>query len=352
MFCSNCGMRVDEGAKFCSNCGGKLVWNTTTYEDERKTDTWNVDDEDKEIDEWDEENEEDYPPYDENKNYCLEEIMILFHDAFKDSRHDYSYRVMFPTLVTGYHILQIEQEQIKRFVSGYPNEEILMIVKNGLDIVLLLTNYWLVFSIDGNGYIATLEELKSLEITKTTTLTRTIELVFNDGMSSPPIELDPSISYVDRFLSNFKCFIEAVHDLFQRNIENEKRKTEEAEHLEKIKAREKARLEEVKNSIDPDLAKTVMNMVNDAACKLSISVERGNPLTSYSEKYAKAKNCFEIPDFEDIYLIYDATIWGGCSRGFAICASGIYYNEKDDSDAQHIPWGAFKKVVIKYNGLT
>lgn len=325
MFCSDCGAKVAEGSKFCPNCGSKIASNTTPYEDKR------------EIEDWDADGEEEIYPYDENKNYHLKEITALFNNTFKNC---YFYNISFPMLGANHHISLSVQEQVKSLISNYPNEDLLMFVECRNELHILLTNYWIVFRMDDGAYIAGLEELKSLEATKKA-LTTIIRFVYNDDTTSRPIELDPNIKNVDMFISKFKYFIEAVHDLFQRGIENEREK-----------AKEKARQEEIKNSIDSDFAKVVMNLVNDATCKLSIAVERGKPLTGRSAKYAKAKEWFEIPDYEDIYLIYDATAWGGCSKGFAICTSGIYYKENSDKEAQRIPWGDFRNVVIKYNGLT
>lgn len=70
-------------------------------------------------------------------------------------------------------------------------------------------------------------------------------------------------------------------------------------------------------------------------------------------KYNNAKKNFGIANGEDAYLIFDATILGGCKKGFAVCTSGFYYSA-NGSVAFVISWDQFKSVNIlkSHWGLT
>lgn len=77
--------------------------------------------------------------------------------------------------------------------------------------------------------------------------------------------------------------------------------------------------------------------------------EVGQPIAkSLSNKYAYAKINFNIPDNEDVFLIYDSTVLGSCKKGFAICTTGFYYCE---TKAGYINWEQFRNINIS-NGFT
>ena len=68
----------------------------------------------------------------------------------------------------------------------------------------------------------------------------------------------------------------------------------------------------------------------------------GTPLTS--GKHAKAaRKHFNIPDSDNIYLVYDSTLFGSCKKGFALTSSGLYIN--DDAEVI-LHWDAFKNAKI------
>lgn len=78
--------------------------------------------------------------------------------------------------------------------------------------------------------------------------------------------------------------------------------------------------------------------------------EVGNPiiLKSSSKKYTNARANYKIPKSEDIFLIYDSTVFGTCKKGFAICTTGLYYNDKE---VGYIEWKDFKNMTLSY-GIT
>ena len=61
----------------------------------------------------------------------------------------------------------------------------------------------------------------------------------------------------------------------------------------------------------------------------------------------KARQNFEIPVSEKVYLIYDNTVLHTCKTGFAICDSGLYLRHKQQ---RYIPWAEFKTTEIANPG--
>lgn len=70
-----------------------------------------------------------------------------------------------------------------------------------------------------------------------------------------------------------------------------------------------------------------------------------------TNKFNNAKKNFGIVNGEDAYLIFDATIFGGCKKGFAVCTNGFYYSA-NGLNAYVITWNDFKAVsVVKRRGF-
>ena len=75
--------------------------------------------------------------------------------------------------------------------------------------------------------------------------------------------------------------------------------------------------------------------------------EFGNPLSERnSKKYYNAIVNFVIDTKEQVFFIYDTTVFGSCKRGFAICSSGIYGCD-NDSEKFYISWNEFKITPYK-----
>ncbi len=64
----------------------------------------------------------------------------------------------------------------------------------------------------------------------------------------------------------------------------------------------------------------------------------GTPISN-GKMLENARSNFKIPDSENVYLIFDATVLGSCKTGFAICESGIYSMLKR---RKFIPWAEYK----------
>lgn len=74
----------------------------------------------------------------------------------------------------------------------------------------------------------------------------------------------------------------------------------------------------------------------------------GNP------KCAKAKQYFNIPGDEDVYLIFDDSLLGTCGSGFALATGGLYMKDSF-KDPKKYTWREFADVTIKngfFSGFT
>ena len=89
-----------------------------------------------------------------------------------------------------------------------------------------------------------------------------------------------------------------------------------------------------------------MDLLLAEACRLVVLdntyCEQGFPIIKdKSKRCFNARNNFDIPSEEEIYVIYDSTLLGGCRKGFAICSSGIYYKE---SEKGFYSWDEFMRM--------
>lgn len=328
MFCSNCGFKVDEGSKFCPNCGSKIV--SSIISEKLKTGSA------------EEVQEEATYQYDKNKDYHTNEIVAAFNAIFKNCTFT---SVEFP-LVRKPYMTRYIQDKIKEALLGYPGEDVLMYIGGSGDLEFLLTNYGMTYYIDRQPVTAELSELKSLE-SDSKAIGTEIRFVFDDDMVSYPFELDANISQVDIFVAKLKKFIESVYDIFHHELEMAREEARKKAEQEKKKREQ----ERIKGTINQKLAKAVMTIANNPAYKMPLSIVRGAPLDKSCDKFDKARKWFEIPDYEDIYLIYDPTTFGACNKGFAICSTGIYLKEQKDSVPQKMLWNKYKYTKVKYSSI-
>lgn len=81
----------------------------------------------------------------------------------------------------------------------------------------------------------------------------------------------------------------------------------------------------------------------------SISCEFGNPVVSSSSQMNKnAKVQFNIPDNEEVFLVYDTTVFGKGKKGFALCTSGFYFYVKESG---YLSWKQFAATGIAKAGF-
>lgn len=72
-----------------------------------------------------------------------------------------------------------------------------------------------------------------------------------------------------------------------------------------------------------DDAAAVLSAVCGAATITAKDCSFGTPITG-GKRLARARKYFNIPDEDNVYMIYDSTLLGSCKEGFALCSSGFY----------------------------
>lgn len=79
------------------------------------------------------------------------------------------------------------------------------------------------------------------------------------------------------------------------------------------------------------------------------SSEFGTPIGG-GRMLEKARENFDIPDEEEVYFIYDSTIFGGCQKGFALCSGGMYFccDSSPSGDTGMYTWEEFIDEEISY----
>lgn len=72
-----------------------------------------------------------------------------------------------------------------------------------------------------------------------------------------------------------------------------------------------------------DDADAVLSAVCGAATITAKDCSFGTPITG-GKRLSRARKYFNIPDEDNVYMIYDSTLLGSCKEGFALCSSGFY----------------------------
>lgn len=217
------------------------------------------------------------------------------------------------------------EENLKEYlVNSSQNEKVLMVFKysdSDLKEGFVITDKRLVWHYDSYGMCEILlDDIKEVRIGKAM-LATVMNVISVDNEIYPQIYLT-GINSEGEFVLKFRSFIYDIQKL--KNAESHGKGYENS-------TEEKT-----------DIVECIIHSCNSVKMD-SIYCEMGNPITMSSRKYINAKAYFGIPDSEDIYMIYDETILGGCKRGFALCTSGFYYCRKQSG---YIEWSKFKDLKI------
>ncbi len=320
MFCFNCGEKVMDGAKFCPNCGTNLMVaagggqavNAPQLINRESTVVHEI--------ETRQENSEEYTEE--------ELVEIHFKDVFKGRRQfgDQVY-IIGKDPVTQ----EIKENMQEFYLSDDDDEKPLLVFDYGKELKegFVITNQRLVwyFGSSSGQQEIDLDEIKDVQIGKAV-LATVMNVISFDNVKYKNIYLTGIRNETD-FVLKFRQFIDRVHLIYYGEDEEEEQCDDYAD-----------------NENDTDFiirACRCVNM-NPAYCEV------GNPIAAASsKKYADAKTNFRIPDDEDVFLIYDATILGGCRKGFAICTTGIYYYQ---SRLGFWDWEQFKSVNVSHSAFT
>lgn len=70
----------------------------------------------------------------------------------------------------------------------------------------------------------------------------------------------------------------------------------------------------------------------------------GTPISTGHAKYKSAINNFNLDVKNEIFMIYDESIWGNCKKGFLVTYQGIYHKQKNS--VGFISWDEFKTLKL------
>jgi hypothetical protein len=318
MYCFNCREKLGAGEKFCSKCKTKQLVHS---EGEAKRE--------------------------EIRRQYIEEV---FYDVFKDKR-------IFGNQV---HIIgknSVSQE-IKENLEEYYLEDsmekplLAFDYEKEMEEGFAITNHRLVwyYSYPSRGLQEVeIDNIKNVLIGKRG-LATVMQVVDKDNNLSSDIYLT-GIDNVSAFVTKFSKFIDEVYLLVHGDETDED--YEEDYYRDNYYGNDYY-AEEISEGNRRGANREIKDMLIKACHTVNIDLiycEIGNPVVySTSKKYYNARNNFGIPNEDDIFFIYDATVFGSCQKGFAICDSGIYY-------CGHIKgcwtWKEFKKLNITcgFSGL-
>ena len=92
-------------------------------------------------------------------------------------------------------------------------------------------------------------------------------------------------------------------------------------------------------------------LINTWAGKLSGQLAQTYFGSGLSRKEALARKQFGIPNSEKVFLVLDATIFGTCKAGLALCTKGIYLRDTSGT-ARGIAWAKLPACSIAADAQT
>lgn len=317
MYCYNCGEKLIDGAKFCFNCGTKINSQEINCpeEDEKKNikDLENI-----------------------SKNYVInnkkEEILkeenvdLITHFKKYFNRQD-----MFGPDVTIFGLDYITQGALKNIKDefDYSDNEVLLMAFDYSDCFgkgFLLTDkkfYW--NDIYDRKYAWDIKSIAKVNFAKKM-LASVMYLTGVNKELSGYIYLT-GIRNIDEFQLKFQALFNR-RNLDQKSLDDDCNKIPENNIKKDMNVRQQI-ISSIFNKIK----------INTKGCMI------GKPcIDPYNSKCLAVHKYFHIPDYEEIYLILDTTLFHSCKEGFAVCDSGIYYYRINPG---FINWKIFKDLSIK-----
>lgn len=303
MFCTNCGEKVTDEMKFCPNCGKSIKNRSEGIQN----------------------NISAHVNLEKNKNMDIKEKRIedMFWNIFK-TRGKFGSRVYF----IGKDLFPSQyDDNLKKYLGNCNKDEKVMLVfvypDSNLEDGFVITNQRLIWH---NGTYdmseILLDDIKDVRIGKSL-LATIMNIVSYDDEIYPKIYLT-GINSEEEFVLKFRSFI---YDI--QKMKKTKEKDDDSNLL---------------GTTEENIVDCIINACNSVKID-SLYCVVGNPIVSPSvKKYINAKAYFNIPDHEDVYMIYDETILGGCKKGFALCTTGFYYCKQQSG---YIPWNEFKSLRIE-----
>lgn len=318
MFCYNCGQKVMEGAKFCSNCGSSLSaivggqsGGCESFNKDMQTGEQKIIGED---------------IIEPQPSMTIENTENKIETAFKKA---FGSANKFGNLVyiIGQDAIsqELENNMHEFYLSGEPGEKPLLIFdysNQNLKDGLVVSNQRIVwhFSTTGQQEIE-LSDIRDVSMGKAV-LATVMNIISCNNIKYKSIYLT-GIQDETEFVVKFRKFVNEIYAIYHGNSED----------ADKVC---------IKDDIESNV-EFIIRACNSVNID-SMYCEVGHPeVMPMAPKYSKAKCNFNIPDEESIFLIYDATVFGGCQKGFAVCATGFYYCGHQRG---YWEWKQFKDVPI------
>lgn len=300
MFCVSCGSKLPDGAKFCSKCGTNLA----TYQNEKP-------------------NSMIYEEDDEKMKERIKRGVItqIFEEIFDDPwRYGNQVYIIGKDPIKNKKIK--ENLEAKYLEDRYERPLLIFDYRKHLEEGFVITDHRLIWHYGSTSNCAIeLEDIMECPVGKAV-LATVMRPVDFDNVQYPNIFLD-GITEKETFAAKFNRFIDEIYDVFYGEGDEEQGSGNKRDEIE--------------------------GLIIDACHAVNISTAYcvvGNPIVDESSrKCALARMNFNIPKKDNVYLIYDSTVLGGCGKGFALCTSGFYYCE---SKKGFLDWNQFAKQNITH----
>lgn len=337
MFCSNCGSQIADGAKFCSNCGANLSGNPAMTQQRVSTSNqitagsvarMSPDDAFELI--------RNYHNFDELTQSRIWKGVVEagVYDTF-NRRRQFGDDVY---IIGKDPINQAIKDNLEGYyMSDDPEEKPLIVFDYGKNLKegFVITNRRFVwnYSLGGQNEFE-MSELQDVEVGKK--LLATVMYVMTvDGVKSNAIYLT-GIDDETGFVAKFRKVVHGLHNLYKYIYGGDEEDSQSYGNDER--------------EYEPENSDFIIRACRSVRID-SIYVETGEPLTpGTSKKLGKARMNFRIPDEEEVYMIFDATVFGGCTKGFALCTHGIYYSGESGRIA-FLNWQQFRNTNISLSFL-
>ena len=324
MFCNNCGANIADGSRFCSKCGASLQGGGRQQGSRNLTRAEVAGRYSSPGDLLD-----DYHNVDSRTQDLMWRVIIedTFSTLFNKRKQFDHYGTNIYTIGKDSITREMKDNISDYYMTDDPEEVPLLVFdytgKGSLKEGFVITNSRFVFNFGGRGQQEfELRELEDVEVGKAL-LANVMYLHTVDGVKSDKIFLTTAGDEMG-FASTFREFVRRVnkfYNYFNGTLEPE-----------------------TNGGGDTDKIIRACHCVQFGS---GTSCEVGDPVLTpkNSKRLAKARMHFRIPDSEDVYFIYDSTVFGSCEHGFAVCSGGVYYSG-DFEGAEYLDWDDYEDATI------
>ena len=261
---------------------------------------------------------------------------FVFKDIFNKRQQFYKYGSALYILGKDPVTREIKENINDYYMSGNPDEKPLLVFdyagKGTLKEGFVITNMRFVYCYNSCGQKEfELRELRDVEVGKAF-LANVMYLITVDGVKSDKIFLT-GVGDEMAFAAAFRKFVYGINE-FYNHIYN-------PEMFEDNDEDEKREAQGRKNSL-----LSVNDIARACHCVqfgMADDYELGEPVLNSTKKVAEMRKNLQIPNNEDIFLIYNVTGW---KKGLAICSSGVYFCGNSGS-REYLDWKDFSHASIK-----